>query len=95
MFVKCVKQLRKLYQWLPRRFTLNQPKLIFSTSEHGTSLSTFFTKVSGHEPTFIVIRTDQSEVSNICFSVLCNVETIAHYCRPRNALEEVLGTVYS
>ena len=58
-----VKQLRQIYQWLPRRFTLSQPELIYSTSVHGTSLSTFFVKVAGHEPTLIVIRTDQSEVS--------------------------------
>ena len=60
-----VEQLREVYQWLPVRFTLNQLKLIYSTSEHGTSLSTFFNKVTGHEPTFIVIKTDQSEVSKI------------------------------
>jgi len=61
--------LKEVYQWLPRRFTLNQPKLIYSTSEHGTSLSTFFNKVTGHEPTFIVIKTDQSEVIGAFCSV--------------------------
>jgi len=71
-----LNQWRELYQWLPRRYTLSQPKLIYSTAEHGTSLSTFFNRVADHEPTFIVIKTDQSEVG-VSFLVMFGVKMCA------------------
>jgi hypothetical protein len=43
----------------------NEPFLlvaVFSSNEHGTSLSTFYNRVEGYEPTFLIMRTTGGEV---------------------------------
>ncbi|ESN92336.1 hypothetical protein HELRODRAFT_115966 [Helobdella robusta] len=52
----------RIYDWLPTRMTLKRPNLIFSTSEHGTSLITFYSKIEGHDPTLIVIQTSTDDL---------------------------------
>jgi hypothetical protein len=43
----------------------NEPFLlvaVFSSNEHGTSLSTFYNRVEGYEPTLLIMRTTGGEV---------------------------------
>jgi len=35
---------------------------VFSSNEHGTSLTTFYHRVEGYEPTLLIMRTTQGEV---------------------------------
>ncbi|ELU00245.1 hypothetical protein CAPTEDRAFT_145836 [Capitella teleta] len=63
-------QWHDIFAWLPARWSLLQPHLLFSTSEHGTSLQTFFNKVDGYEPILIVIRTINGEV----FGAFCSMD---------------------
>ncbi|XP_065575858.1 GTPase-activating protein skywalker-like isoform X2 [Artemia franciscana] len=51
-----------LWSWLPIRITVYQPTLLFTSEEHGYSLTTLFTKVENHSPTVIIIKTSMGEV---------------------------------
>jgi len=51
-----------LWQWLPIRITMYQPVLLYTTEEHGCSLTTFFKRVEHHEPTILIIKTTKDEV---------------------------------
>jgi hypothetical protein len=55
-------QLLALWQWLPVRITMYQPELLYTTEEHGCSLTTFFKRVEAHEPTILIIKTTTDEV---------------------------------
>ncbi|XP_064078720.1 GTPase-activating protein skywalker-like isoform X4 [Macrobrachium nipponense] len=57
-----IKELLTLWSWLPTRMTLHQPTLIYTTEEHGCSLTTFFQRVEKHEPTLMCIRTTNDHV---------------------------------
>ncbi|XP_069986001.1 GTPase-activating protein skywalker isoform X1 [Penaeus vannamei] len=57
-----IKELLTLWSWLPVRMTMHQPSLIYTTEEHGCSLTTFFQRVEKHEPTLICIRTVKDHV---------------------------------
>ncbi|NWR64319.1 TBC24 protein, partial [Bucorvus abyssinicus] len=57
-----VKEMRDIWSWIPERFALCQPLLLFTTSEHGCSLSRFYSHSEGHEPTLLLIRTTAKEV---------------------------------
>ncbi|NXK50386.1 TBC24 protein, partial [Chauna torquata] len=57
-----VKEMRDIWSWIPERFALCQPLLLFTTSEHGCSLSRFYSHSEGHEPTLLLIKTTAKEV---------------------------------
>lgn len=40
-----------------------QPILLYTTEEHGCSLTTFYVRVEHHEPTLLMIKTCNNEVS--------------------------------
>nr|XP_034987357.1 TBC1 domain family member 24 isoform X3 [Zootoca vivipara] len=56
-----VKKMRDIWSWIPERFALCQPLLLFTTSEHGCSLSRFYSHCEGHEPTLLLIKTTAQE----------------------------------
>lgn len=45
------------------RITMYQPILLYTTEEHGCSLTTFYVRVEQHEPTLLMIKTCNNEVS--------------------------------
>lgn len=55
-------QLFTLWSWLPVRITMYQPVLLYTTEEHGCSLTTFYVRVEQHEPTLLMIKTCNNEV---------------------------------
>ncbi|KAF7709056.1 TBC1 domain family member 24 [Silurus meridionalis] len=57
-----VKEIRDVWSWIPERFALCQPQLLFSTATHGCSLNRFYTQCEGHEPTLMLIKTTDREV---------------------------------
>ncbi|KAH0631850.1 hypothetical protein JD844_019727 [Phrynosoma platyrhinos] len=57
-----VKKMRDIWSWIPERFALCQPLLLFTTSEHGCSLSRFYSHCEGQEPTLLLIKTTKQEV---------------------------------
>ncbi|XP_011707879.1 PREDICTED: TBC1 domain family member 24 isoform X2 [Wasmannia auropunctata] len=59
-----------LWSWLPMRITMYQPILLYTTEEHGCSLTTFYVRVEQHEPTLLMIKT-------------CNNEVFGAYCSTR------------
>lgn len=56
-------QLLTLWSWLPVRITMYTPILLYTTEEHGCSLTTFYVRVEQHEPTLLLIKTCNNEVS--------------------------------
>lgn len=60
-----IYQLFTLWSWLPMRITMYQPILLYTTEEHGCSLTTFYVRVEQHEPTLLMIKTCNNEVSFI------------------------------
>ncbi|KAL7303847.1 hypothetical protein TKK_0003971 [Trichogramma kaykai] len=59
-----------LWSWLPVRITMYQPVLLYTTEEHGCSLTTFYVRVEKYEPTLMMIKT-------------CNNEVFGAYCSTR------------
>ncbi|XP_047389375.1 TBC1 domain family member 24 isoform X2 [Sciurus carolinensis] len=57
-----VKEMRDIWSWVPERFALCQPLLLFSSLHHGYSLTRFYFQCEGHEPTLLLIKTTQKEV---------------------------------
>ena len=55
-------QLITLWHWLPERMTMADPELIYSSNEHGISLTTFYTRSEKYEPTILLIKTTEGEV---------------------------------
>ncbi|XP_063375962.1 GTPase-activating protein skywalker isoform X3 [Cydia fagiglandana] len=55
-------ELFTLWSWLPVRITMYQPVLLYTTEEHGCSLTTFYVRVEHHEPTLLMIKTCNNEV---------------------------------
>ncbi|XP_012587188.1 PREDICTED: TBC1 domain family member 24 isoform X2 [Condylura cristata] len=60
--VVSVKEMRDIWSWVPERFALCQPLLLFSSLQHGYSLTRFYFQCEGHEPTLLLIKTTQKEV---------------------------------
>ncbi|TRY96145.1 hypothetical protein DNTS_028340, partial [Danionella cerebrum] len=56
------KEIRDIWSWIPERFALCQPQLLFTTSTHGCSLNRFYAHCEGYEPTLMLIRTTNAEV---------------------------------
>lgn len=65
-----IRELFTLWSWLPVRITMYQPVLLYTTEEHGCSLTTFYVRVEMHEPTLLMIKT-------------CNNEVFGAYCSSR------------
>src|SRR5690348_13124036 len=59
-----------------------QPELIYTTEEHGSSVTTFFNRVEQYEPTLMIIKTTRNEVNEqqgifvSCFTEGCRNETL-------------------
>uniref|UniRef100_A0A8C3MPU7 TBC1 domain family member 24 n=1 Tax=Geospiza parvula TaxID=87175 RepID=A0A8C3MPU7_GEOPR len=58
------QEMRLVWSWLPERFSLFPPLLLFSTSQDGCSLQRvkFYTCCEGYEPTVLLIKTTEGEV---------------------------------
>ncbi|XP_072180415.1 GTPase-activating protein skywalker-like isoform X2 [Diadema setosum] len=56
------QQLHTLWGWIPSRFSVYQPSLVFTTQEHGFSLTTFYTRCEYCEPTILLIKTSDQEI---------------------------------
>lgn len=56
------KEMRDIWSWIPERFALCQPQLLFTTSNHGCSLNRFYSHCEGYEPTLLLIRTTDGDV---------------------------------
>ncbi|KAK5850728.1 hypothetical protein PBY51_001580 [Eleginops maclovinus] len=56
------KEMRDIWSWIPERFALCQPQLLFTTSNHGCSLNRFYQHCEGYEPTLLLIRTTDGDV---------------------------------
>ncbi|KAJ8310486.1 hypothetical protein KUTeg_012351 [Tegillarca granosa] len=65
---KYYRQLYNIWSWLPPRYAVCQPELLYTSEEHGTSLMTLYTRAENHEPTLIVIKTTTDEV----FGAFCS-----------------------
>lgn len=63
VFAIYFEQLFTLWSWLPVRITMYTPVLLYTTEEHGCSLTTFYVRVEQHEPTLMMIKTCNNEVS--------------------------------
>nr|XP_033819874.1 TBC1 domain family member 24 isoform X2 [Geotrypetes seraphini] len=57
-----VKEMRDIWSWIPERFALCQPQLLYTNLEHGSCLNRFYMHCEGHEPTLLLIRTTAGEV---------------------------------
>lgn len=56
-------QMASLWNWLPPRITMLQPEIIYSTNEHGSSLTNFYFHTDTWEPTVVAILTTRDEVA--------------------------------
>ncbi|NXA35886.1 TBC24 protein, partial [Eudromia elegans] len=56
------QEMRVIWSWIPERFSLFAPLLLFSTSEDGCSLQRFYSCCEGYEPTVLLIKTSEGEV---------------------------------
>ncbi|XP_029933376.1 TBC1 domain family member 24 isoform X2 [Myripristis murdjan] len=56
------KEMRDIWSWIPERFALCQPQLLFTTSRDGCSLNRFYSHCEGYEPTLLIIRTTDGDV---------------------------------
>ncbi|XP_076008223.1 TBC1 domain family member 24 [Genypterus blacodes] len=56
------KEMRDIWSWIPERFALCQPQLLFTTSNHGCSLNRFYSHCEGYEPTLLLLRTTDGDV---------------------------------
>ncbi|XP_056153697.1 TBC1 domain family member 24 [Lampris incognitus] len=56
------KEMRDIWSWIPERFALCQPQLLFTTTNHGCSLNRFYSHCEGYEPTLLLIRTTDGDV---------------------------------
>ncbi|XP_032817099.2 uncharacterized protein LOC116946214 isoform X2 [Petromyzon marinus] len=55
-------EMRSVWSWIPERHALYSPRLLFSTLEHGCSLTRFYANCKEHEPTILLIKTMDNEV---------------------------------
>lgn len=63
------KKLYTIWSWLPARYAVCQPELLYTSEEHGTSLRTLYTRIENHQPTLILIKTTTDEV----FGAFCSM----------------------
>lgn len=67
-----IRELFTLWSWLPVRITMYQPILLYTTEEHGCSLTTFYFRVEKYAPTLLMIKTCNNEV----FGAYCSSKWI-------------------
>ncbi|XP_052214993.1 GTPase-activating protein skywalker-like isoform X2 [Dreissena polymorpha] len=75
-----------VWTWLPNRFSVCQPELLYTTEEHGTSLVTLYQRVENHQPTVIVIKTTNDEI----FGAFCSADWSDR--RQKSSLLSYFGT---
>lgn len=56
------QEMRVVWSWIPERYSLYPPVLLFSTLEQGYSLQRFYSHCEGKEPTVLLIKTTMNEV---------------------------------
>ncbi|XP_026111561.1 TBC1 domain family member 24-like [Carassius auratus] len=56
------KEMRVVWAWIPERFALFSPVQLFSTNIHGRSLFSFYSRVEGHDPTVLLLKTEDEEI---------------------------------
>lgn len=57
------ERLRALFRHLPARYGIShEPKIVFTTEEHGTSFNTLVRMIGGYEPTILLVRTEKGSV---------------------------------
>ncbi|KAH3811050.1 GTPase-activating protein skywalker-like [Dreissena polymorpha] len=79
-------RLYAVWTWLPNRFSVCQPELLYTTEEHGTSLVTLYQRVENHQPTVIVIKTTNDEI----FGAFCSADWSDR--RQKSSLLSYFGT---
>lgn len=62
----CDEKFETLWEWLPSVCKLLDPKLVFSSSKHGYSLSYMYKKCEEYvdDPMIILVRTENDCVNN-------------------------------
>ncbi|KAJ1130549.1 hypothetical protein NDU88_008900 [Pleurodeles waltl] len=60
--VVTAQEMRIIWSWIPDRFALLPPVLLYSTTDHGYSLQRFYSHCEGYEPTVLLIKTTAGEV---------------------------------
>ncbi|KAG8128920.1 hypothetical protein E2320_015634, partial [Naja naja] len=72
------QEMRIVWSWIPERFSLYPPVLLFSTSENGYSLQRFYSCCEGYEPTLLLLKNTLGEVSDLVLntSKKSGVETL-------------------
>uniref|UniRef100_A0A9R1SSA0 TBC1 domain family member 24 n=2 Tax=Cyprinus carpio TaxID=7962 RepID=A0A9R1SSA0_CYPCA len=55
-------EMRVVWAWIPERFALFSPVQLFATHVHGRSLSSFYSRVEGHDPTVLLLKTADEEI---------------------------------
>ncbi|XP_019357679.1 PREDICTED: TBC1 domain family member 24-like isoform X1 [Gavialis gangeticus] len=56
------QEMRIIWSWIPERFSLFPPVLLFSTLDDGYSLQRFYSCCEGYEPTVLLLKTTREEV---------------------------------
>ena len=56
--------------------TMGEPELVYSSNEHGISLTTFYHRSEQYEPTILVIKTTEGEV----FGAYCSTSWVLFMC---------------
>ncbi|XP_070536041.1 GTPase-activating protein skywalker-like [Ptychodera flava] len=55
-------QLQTIWRWLPQRIALCKPVLLFTTEEHGSSITAMFNRCEDEEPTILLVKTTSGKV---------------------------------
>lgn len=55
-----------IYNWMPVRYTIQDPILLHSMAEEGTSLQMIYKTLAQHEPTLVVVKSRQDRVRRGC-----------------------------
>ncbi|XP_035693950.1 GTPase-activating protein skywalker-like [Branchiostoma floridae] len=55
-------QIHQLWCWLPQRFSLYEPRVVYSSSEDGYHLRNLYQKCADNQPLVLVIKTKNDEV---------------------------------
>ena len=77
-------QLTAIWRWIPQRATMGTPQLVYASYNDGFSLSTFYAKSEPYEPTVLIVKTTQQEVSRVWWNeptFECNNTKIFDNCR--------------
>ncbi|XP_049335613.1 TBC1 domain family member 24 isoform X2 [Astyanax mexicanus] len=60
--VVSMTEMRVVWAWIPERFALFSPVRLFSTNDHGRSLTSLYSHVEGCEPTVLLLKTVDEEI---------------------------------